>query len=133
MRYLFIVMLVASLFILRPDPAAASNGTLYSCLPDELQWCSYDGSSVWDTIVTYSYGAIDSGESEQPDCSSSTGCYIIAEETSSTWLCVDYEVSGTMDCENTACIGYDDSGAISWTGGGNADAYKCVDNECVAE
>ena len=75
---------------------------------------------------------MDSGDSTDVYCLSSS-CYVIVEETSDVYLCTDYNVDGSIDDGDTACIGYDDNDDITWTGGSSADTYECEDNVCVAE
>ena len=133
MRYFLFVLVLVAVFSHRPPDATSCCGTLYNCLPDEIEFCLYDGSSFWDTIVTLDSDDLVFDESGEISCSSTTGCYVIVEETSGVWECVDYQADGTIDCDNTACIGYDESDAITWTGGGSGDAYKCEDNVCVAD
>ena len=129
MRYLVIIMVIASVFSLRPAHAGLDtcSFTLLNCLPDAIGWCSYDSDSFWDTLYASIHGDDLGSESSTDDgyCDSSSGCYVIAEETSSDWyVCTDYQVDGTADCNDYACIDTDSSGSITWNSGSSE--YCCI-------
>ena len=138
MRYLLVVMMLVSVFFLSPAPASFAgfstcNPTMLNCLPDEVQWCSYDSDSFWDTISAYADGSLDSEDTTDVSCLSSSGCYIIADESDDSFQdCVEYDVDGTVDCNEYSCLDTDSDGSITWNSGDTE--YCCdgtVNNACA--
>ena len=129
MRYLLSVIFILGVFSLKPAHAGIDtcSYTLINCLPDAIGWCSYDGSSTWDTIYASVHGDDLASESSTGDtayCYTSSSCYVIAEETSSDWyICTDYQVDGFVDCNEYACIDVDSTGSITWNSGSSQ--YCC--------
>ena len=130
MRYFIITIVLLCSFSIRSSYAGffVCDATLINCLSTEIKWCSYDCDSFWCTLYDYAGGALDAGESSGVACSSESGCYIIAEETDSDlWFCTDYQVDGTVDCNEYACI----DGDVSWHSGDSE--YSCSDNTCTTD
>ena len=140
MRYLLIAMvIVISGFFLRPAHAGIFSeclATVRNCLPDTdgnaLAWCAYNGSSTWDTMYSASSGSLDSGDSTSDVyCASDSSCYFIGLWDDGIYVCTSFDVSGTVDCNEFACVGYDSTDAITWSTGDSE--YCCLTNECFTD
>jgi hypothetical protein len=130
LRYILSVMLILSVFSLRPAQAEICSVTLTNCLSEHIEWCTYDGSSYWDTLFAASIGGTSSSESSEADCNGDSGCYFIVKETESVvWLCTSSDVTGSSDGCNYACV--DDSDGITFHTG--TDEYCCKDNACSTD
>lgn len=135
MRYLLIVIVIASGFILRPFEASAiCSYTMTNCLTEEFSWCAYDDDGFWYTIYDYSGGDLDSGDSTYVEYGCNPiddSCYIIGEEDPDVWLCQEYDVSGFTDgCGNYICVDVSD-GSIKFNTGSSE--YCCSDNICTTD
>ena len=133
MRYLLIVLLVAGFFVLRPAqaPAQTCYVTFTNCLSEDFAWCSYVGSSFWDTIIANEASYLTPGETNYFfACGSSSSCYFIGIESAddaATYSCFSYTVDGTVDCNEYACV----DGDITWHSGDSE--YCCVDDGCTTD
>ena len=102
--------------------------TITNCVSDTVELCTYDGSSLWDTIYAYNDGGIDSGDSisDTAMCGGVSECYITGA-VNNNYDCVEVQFSGSVGCDEYACV--DDSDGYLWYSGDSE--YCCVDNTCT--
>lgn len=104
------------------------NATLLNCLSSDFTWCSYIGSSVWDTMFASDSEVLSSGDSDSPTCSSTgslSECYVVGDEASLDLDCVTYELDGDVGCNEYACVDVDNTGTLTWHSGDSE--YCCLD------
>jgi len=133
MRYLLIVMLIVSVFFLRPPQVfALCSFTMTNCTTSDLDYCTYDGSSTWDKLFDAYQGCVDAGSTDDIEygCDESSSCYIIAASAVSIWFCQDDDVSGSVDCDEYACVD-SSSGSYTWYSGDSE--YCCSDDTCTTD
>ena len=134
MRYLLIVMVIASVFFLRPAPAPAVSCSfgLTNCTGvDTFDWCSYNGSSFWDTL--YSAAGNSDQDTDTTDCvdygcDTDSSCYVIVLTSSTDFFdCTSYTYDGFVDCDDNACVDFDNGFQTS------SDPYTCENDLCVTD
>ena len=108
--------------------ADTCSPTITNCLPDTIELCTYDGSSLWDTLYAYNSGGIDSEDSlsDTPMCGGVSECYITGA-VDNNYDCVLVQFSGFVGCSDYACV--DDSDGYQWYSGDSG--YCCSDNTCT--
>ena len=110
MRYLFVLMMIVSVFYLRPDPAAGNCAIgLTNCTgQNTFSWCSYNGTSFWDKM--FSYGTGTKPANNVTDCyvtvCNSGPCYLTVKTDAPFDGCFTFNYDGTVNCNQYACVDF---------------------------